>query len=177
MKITDARIISAKRFAIHAHGNINQRRKYTSIPYVFHSIEVANLVIQVTDDPSMIAAAFLHDVVEDTAITLTTIHSLFGVDVGNLVDELTDISKLSDGNRATRKAIDRDHTAQASSRAKTIKLADTINNLSDIIFYDKTFSRIYMKEKALLLPKLKDGDSVLYAQTQNLLDAGQNSLV
>lgn len=85
-----------------------------------------------TDDEEMIAAAWLHDVVEDTPATLYDVEKEFGTGVAELVENLTDISKPGDGNRLTRKSIDKKHIARASQRAKTIKLADLIDNASDI---------------------------------------------
>ena len=60
-------------------------------------------------------AAWLHDVVEDTPTLLEDVESAFGKSVAYLVDCLTDVSKPSDGNRAVRKEIDRQHLAKASS--------------------------------------------------------------
>jgi (p)ppGpp synthase/HD superfamily hydrolase len=61
----------------------------------------------------MIAAAWLHDVVEDTPVTLEDLHSEFGEGIAELVEALTDISRPEDGNRRKRKAIDREHLAHA----------------------------------------------------------------
>ena len=152
----------AYRFAKEAHGD--QKRKYTGDPYITHPVRVAQLVAAVTDDVEMICAALLHDVVEDTEVTIGDIDSAgFGVSIAILVNDLTDISKPSDGNRATRKHIDRMHTAQASRRAKTVKLADLIDNSCSIVVYDPDFARVYMHEKEALLEHLKEGDPTLYA--------------
>ena len=86
-----------------------------------------------------------------------------------LVRDLTDVSKPEDGNRAVRKEIDRQHTAQASPQAKTIKLADLISNTVSIVEHDPKFARIYLKEKALLLEVLTEGDPTLYAMATKLL--------
>ena len=117
----------ACRFAAKAHGD--QVRKYTGEPYINHPIEVARLVASVTDDCETISAAFLHDVIEDTLVEFADIVDAgFGRSIAILVDEVTDVSKLSDGNRAYRKNLDLEHLAKASDRAKTIKLADLIDN-------------------------------------------------
>ena len=68
--------------------------------------------------------------------------------MAELVDDLTDVSKPQDGNRATRKELDRQHTAKASPDAKTIKLADLISNSRSIMKDDPNFAKVYMKEKA-----------------------------
>ena len=80
----------------------------------------------------MQAAALLHDTVEDTATTSQDIMQEFGPSIARLVIDLTDISKPEDGNRATRKAMDRDKLSMASAEAQTIKYADLISNGKDI---------------------------------------------
>jgi Guanosine polyphosphate pyrophosphohydrolases/synthetases len=145
---------------------IDQRRKYTQQPYREHLEAVAGLVAQVTDDPEMLAAAWLHDTVEDTPATFGEIERAFGPAVRALVADLTDVSVPGDGNRAVRKAIDRQHTARASTRAKTIKLADLIDNCRDICAHDPRFARVYLSEAAALLEVLDAGDPGLYRQAQ-----------
>lgn len=165
-------LLQALTFCIGAHSAIGQKRKYTGENYYNHPIEVARIVASVTDDVEMIAAALMHDTVEDTQVTLEDIDVLFGYRITNLVDELTDPSKPEDGNRKTRKAIDRNHTATASQRAKTIKLADLIDNSRSIVTYDKDFARVYIKEKELLLQVLHLGNSELYKiATKQVADA------
>ena len=83
----------AELFATAAHGATGQKRKYTDEPYVIHLREVALLVAEHGGDDAMIAAAWLHDVVEDTAITLDEITAHFGEDVASLVFALTDVSR------------------------------------------------------------------------------------
>ena len=107
----------------------------------------------------MVAAAWLHDTVEDTPATFEEIEREFGADVAALVKELTDVSRPGDGNRAARKAIDREHTAAASPRAKTIKLADIIDNCEDICRHDPKFGRVYLGEARALLAVLAEGDA------------------
>lgn len=158
----------AKNYATSAHQRIDQRRKYSNQPYQVHLGAVANLVATVNDDEEMIAAAWLHDVVEDTPATLEDLESEFGQDIMHLVRELTDISLPSDGNRAKRKTIDRLHIAKASPRAKTIKLADLIDNCKDITKHDPRFARVYLAEMSELLDILSDGDSRLYKQAYDL---------
>lgn len=157
----------AYRYAKLAHAG--QKRKYTGEPYINHPIAVANLVASVTDDCEMICAALLHDVVEDTDRTLVEIKAEFGVGISTLVGYLTDVSKLSDGNRATRKAIDLLHTASASPNAKTIKLADLIDNSQSIMARDKGFAVVYMKEKNALLDVLTEGDRRLYEKASKIV--------
>jgi len=154
-------------FATIAHGE--QKRKYSGEPYIVHPIEVMEIVKTVPHDEAMLAAALLHDVVEDTEVTLAEVRQAFGEDVASLVDDLTDVSKPEDGNRKTRKALDREHSAQSSPRAQTVKLADLISNSSDILENDPKFAKVYLAEKELLLKVLTQGDPTLHAKASTFL--------
>jgi (p)ppGpp synthase/HD superfamily hydrolase len=79
------------------------------------------------------------------------IHSNFGPDIAVIVDGLTDVSVPSDGNRAVRKAMDRQHSADASYEAQFVKCADIIDNAADIGDNDPNFNIVYRKEMQLLL--------------------------
>ena len=160
-------VARARAFAIREHRRIDHRRKYSKQPYDVHLKAVAELVAEVTDDPEMIAAAWLHDVVEDTPITLDDVAREFGGAVARLVDELTDVSRPGDGNRAARKAIDRAHLAAASPRAKTIKLADLAHNARDICRHNAGFGRVYLAEMEALLAVLGEGDERLMARARD----------
>lgn len=162
----------AYQFAKARHEAVGQLRDYTGEPYINHPVEVAGIVRSVPHDEAMVLAALLHDTVEDTETTIDEIHTEFGSDVADLVGWLTDVSKSSDGNRALRKAIDREHTSQAPARAKTIKLADLISNSRSILEHDPAFAEVYLQEKALLLEVLRDGDPVLWNRANEIVMAG-----
>lgn len=162
-------IFFAKWFAIFAHTSVFQRRKYTGEPYWRHPEQVADLVESVDGDCYQIAAAWLHDTVEDTWVPLWLIRLLFSGHVADLVKGLTDVSKKTDGNRAFRKSRDRAHTAKQSPRCKTIKLADLIVNSRSIFKYDPKFSKTYAREKELLLQVLKEGNASLYVIAERIL--------
>ena len=102
-------ITKAMIFATAAHEAVGQKRKYTGEPYIVHPAEVAMITIRLKGTPEMVAAAWLHDVVEDTQVSIDVVKMLFGDHVADLVGWLTDVSKPEDGNRAARKAIDRQH--------------------------------------------------------------------
>lgn len=110
-------VARARGFAVGAHEHIGHRRKYHGQPYATHLEGVAALVTSATDDPETIAAAWLHDVVEDTPATLEDVERAFGPAVAALVEALTDVSRPRDGNRAARKEIDRRHLAAAPACA------------------------------------------------------------
>ena len=159
----------ARHFATEAHTDIGHRRKYTQQPYAVHLKAVAQLVSEVTDTPEVIAAAWLHDTVEDTTATFQDLELEFSLEVAQLVSEVTDVSKVSDGNRAVRKAIDRAHLAQASPRGQTIKLADLIDNCRDICKHDEKFARTFCTEMAAILEVLHDGDPRLLKRARKTL--------
>jgi (p)ppGpp synthase/HD superfamily hydrolase len=121
----------------------------------------------------MVAAAWLHDVVEDTGCTFTDIHMAFGIDIATLVGWLTDVSKPEDGNRAVRKAIDRAHTAEAPAEAQTIKLADLISNSKSIMQHDPAFAKTYLAEKRLMLEVMTKGDRGLHALASSYIITGE----
>lgn len=157
----------AKEFAEYHHKL--QTRKYTGEPYINHPAAVANIVRSVPHTTEMLAAAWLHDTVEDTEATLMDVRQKFGDKIADMVDMLTDVSKPSDGNRKARKAIDRAHTAQASPEAKTIKLADLIDNAHNIIERDPEFAKVYLVEKSALLEVLTEGDPTLYMKASEIV--------
>lgn len=158
-------VLRAIEFATRAHEG--QVRKYTGEPYITHPIAVARIVATVPGHTTeMLAAAVLHDTVEDTPVTIPDIHSEFGAEIASLVHWLTEASTKADGNRATRKAIDRAFLAQAPAEAQTIKLADLIHNTASISQHDPNFWKVYRREKELLLEVLTKGDSRLYAKAQ-----------
>lgn len=153
-------------FAAYRHGA--QKRKYTNVPYITHPISVARRVMAVTQDSAVIAAAVLHDVLEDTVVTYLELSEYFNAQIADLVMEVTDQSKPQDGNRKTRKEIDRQHLAQASQHGQTIKLADIIDNLSAILKYDPNFAKVYVNEKMRVLNVLTKGDPTLSVQAQKI---------
>jgi (p)ppGpp synthase/HD superfamily hydrolase len=149
-------------YAKAAHGAIGQIRRYTNDAYIIHPYNVALLVANTTNaTPEMVAAAFLHDVVEDTKITPTDINDTFGTYVTALVLYLTD-NKIGQGNRAARKALDRARLAAAPAAVQTIKYADLIHNAESIFAYDKNFSVTYFREMRELLAVMPEGDPELY---------------
>lgn len=149
-----------------------QKRKYTDEPYLEHLLNVCDMVEGKSGEfnDESICAALLHDVVEDTKISFLEIREKFGSKVARLVYQVTNKSKLTDGDRQTRKQIDLLHLQKACPEAKTIKLADMIDNMPSIIEHDPEFAKVYMKEKQDLLGVLKEGDSGLYVKAKDIVD-------
>lgn len=158
----------ARLFATDKHSR-GQPRKYTFEPYITHPRNVVGIVRTVPHSEEMLAAAWLHDVVEDCGVKGADIWNLFGSKVAFLVMQLTDISMSWQGSRKERKAIDRKHTSLACAAAKTIKLADLIDNSSSIMEHDPKFAKVYLAEKRLLLDEaLREGDATLWARADEI---------
>lgn len=161
--LLDAAIIIA------AQAHAGQRRKYTARPYLEHCIEVVGILIDHgIEDQRMLAAAALHDVLEDTPMGATFIkaklvqhrHGWQDIqDVAQLVIELTE--PAHEGNRATRKAAERERLSKVSPEAQTIKYADLISNTGSIAKHDPDFAKVYLQEKWDLLKVMTAGDSGL----------------
>src|SRR5262245_5507236 len=117
-------VARARAMATRAHAK--QVRKYTAEPYIVHPEEVARIVAEAGLPPAVVAAAWLHDVIEDCGVTADEIAAEVSPEVARLVLEVTDVSKPTDGTRAVRKRLDRDHLATASPEGQSIKLADLI---------------------------------------------------
>ena len=104
-------VVRAKEFAKEKHDDnpiVERRfRKYTKKPYWTHCERVANTLTMVGMKPEVVAAAWLHDLVEDCPVTSEEIEKLFGTKVARLVAEVTNPSKLIDGTRAVRKSVEK----------------------------------------------------------------------
>lgn len=159
---------AAREFATKAHARVGQVRKYTGEPYINHPADVVELVRSVPHSQIMLCAAWLHDTMEDCGVEFDEIVDRFGIGVAALVEQLTDVSKPEDGNRAERKAIDRHHTALCSPEAATIKLADLIDNTRSIVERDPKFAKVYLEEKRLLLDVLRHGDKTLWEEAARI---------
>jgi (p)ppGpp synthase/HD superfamily hydrolase len=167
MKMNDI-VDRAELFARAAHGAIGQIRKYTGEAYVTHPIRVMGLVKTVLKDPDALAAALLHDVIEDTELTKEDILTEFGPGVAEMVVALSDPPKVEGGpNRKARKALDRDRLSKASASVQTIKVADMIDNTESIVAHDPKFAKIYLEEKRLLLDVLTKADAGLVHVARN----------
>lgn len=165
-------------FATAAHESIGQRRKYSDEPYIVHPLHVMDLLLEHAVNavtPEMLAAAALHDTLEDTPITMEQIQDEFGAQVADLVSDLTDVSVPSDGPRRVRKAIDLVHTAAASAQAHTIKCADIVSNAPSITEHNPGFARKWLAEAAAILAVCSDADPGVLAEAQRVVQECLNS--
>ena len=162
-------IQDALMLAIKAHDG--QRRKYTGEAYASHPIGVSKIIETIPDHtPEMVAAALLHDVVEDTYVTFSEIKNDFGSVVAEYVHYCTNVSEKEDGNREFRKKMDADHFALGPPEAQTIKVADLIHNSETIIPHDpKFFHKAYKHEKQYLLDVLIKANPILISHAQSML--------
>ncbi len=150
-------ILYAAQFAQAAHGG--QMRKYTNRPYIEHPMRVAGRVMLLPGvHQDVVAAAWLHDVMEDCPCQTVHLVAKFNAYVVKLVRELTNPSKGMDHLfRHERKQIDREHLATVSRWAKIIKLIDRIDNVNDMALADDKFKTLYAEESLLLIDALLKG--------------------
>jgi len=126
----------SKAFAFAAEKHLGQQRKYVRQPYITHPVDVAFTLVQYGyDKPEMLAAALLHDVIEDCDVTHAELDERFGREVADLVVELTQPDKLdavlNKKNRAERHQAHIAKLKTISLNAKIIKAADRLCNLQD----------------------------------------------
>lgn len=116
-------------FAVKAHSGTERRGK--GFPYIIHPLEAAAIVATMTDDPALLAAAVLHDTVEDTATTLEQIESQFGSRVASLVSHDTGTKDHSLSWRE-RKQKQIDKIAHADHDSKIVAMGDKLSNMRAI---------------------------------------------
>ena len=126
----EALLFSALAFAADKHRN--QRRKDAEAsPYINHPIALARVLTDAggVTDPVVLAAAVLHDTIEDTQTTIEELRDHFGDEITAVVQEVTDDKALG---KAERKRLQVEHAPRLSNRAKLVKLADKICNVRDV---------------------------------------------
>lgn len=157
-------------FADIAHGD--QMRRYSGDRYIVHPLRVMNMVNNYTNDVTVLSAALLHDVLEDTTTTADEIKSFLQTIMSpeeaertiKYVKELTDVyikKNYPQWNRKKRKLKEADRLQKASAEAQTIKYADIIDNCPEIIREDPDFAQRYLKECRQLLYKMSKGNHQL----------------
>ncbi len=122
----------AYQFAAQAH---HAQTRASGEPYINHSVTVAATLVDLRLDPVTIAAALLHDVAEDTGVTLNEVQAGFGTEIASLVDGVTKLGKIEWMSREERQAesLRKMFLAMASDiRIVLIKLADRLHNMRTI---------------------------------------------
>ncbi|MBI4158536.1 MAG: HD domain-containing protein [Candidatus Yanofskybacteria bacterium] len=156
----------AKAFALEAHkGQKRWNREET--PMATHIKEVATLVEQSSGNEVEIAAAWLHDVVEDTPVTLAEITANFGNEVAAIVDGLTDLPEFSRMLTLERKTAQARRVSDESDSVKHVKLADQISNVRSVAVdppakWDSKKCLDYVNGAELVAWECKDASSRLY---------------
>lgn len=167
-------ILKAADFARKAHAG--QTRKWTGTPYIYHPMRVAGRAMLIPVVPEyVVAAAWLHDVVEDCDVTKDDLVREFGSPVTAMVVELTNPSKkYPHRRRADRKQMDREHLCGVSYWSKVLKALDRIDNLGELDSGPADFQRLYREESQLLSHSLIigwPGNPLLEELTSQLRDA------
>lgn len=132
--ITEWSIRDVFEFAKEAHAG--QTRKFSGEPYINHPVRVALMATEHGLGHVQIAAALLHDVIEDCDVSLDQITELFGRHAANVVWGLTNYEARNGGpddtmNRAARKEADRIWLSAQSPNVKSLKFLDMIDNILD----------------------------------------------
>jgi (p)ppGpp synthase/HD superfamily hydrolase len=160
-------------FADKAHGE--QKRRYTPDRYIVHPIRVMELCKAYTTDIAVLAAALLHDVLEDTEVNKEALLD-FLLQVMDerkakrtlaLVVELTDVyikANYPTWNRRKRRAKEAERLAGSSKESQTIKYADILDNIRELP-EDDDFSIVFLKECKNLLKSINKGEPQLYRLT------------
>ena len=129
-----SKIITSYEFAAKAHEG---QTRSSGQPYIIHPLAVAYILLELGMDTDTICSAMLHDVVEDTPVTLEEVKKLFGQDVAMLVDGVTKLNKVPIFNREEQQADNVRKMLLAMSqdiRVIIIKLADRLHNMRTLKF-------------------------------------------
>lgn len=172
-------------FGDEAHGE--QMRKYVPDRYMVHPKRVMEKLKHYTNDKTVLAAALLHDVLEDTPVSeeqmLRFLKSLMNEEdakrTTKLVVELSDVYVKEDYpklNRRTRKAKELDRLITTSGDSQTIKYADILDNTLEIVDQDTSFALVYLREVRQILRKLDKGNTKLHEEAVNAVEAGLQKL-
>jgi len=156
---SDSFILRAAQFATKAHQG--QVRKFNEVPYICHPARVAGRVAaHQLASPNLVAAAFLHDVVEDTDVTLDIIESAFNKIVACFVSDLTS-PYVHIKPRGERKQKEQVYYSNASESAKIVKLLDRIDNLCDLSRAPSHYIHRYCLESLDLVSVIGAADQLL----------------
>lgn len=142
-------IIKAYDFSKNSHGN---QRRHSGELYFSHPLAVAEIVAELKLDEESIATALLHDVVEDTDISINDITKNFNQDIANIVDGVTKLSKIENLHNADRVAENFRKLTMAMSqdiRVLLVKLADRLHNMRTIEFVPSKEKRLKQANESL----------------------------
>jgi guanosine-3',5'-bis(diphosphate) 3'-pyrophosphohydrolase len=126
----------AAKFAAAAHSGQTRASTKAEVPYYAHCLATAGKVAEYSNDPEVVAAAYLHDTLEDTDTTAADLEAAFGKRVLGLVLEVTS----TEATTAERQAAQVAQIGTLSPEAQLIKLADQLSNARDILAYAPPWS-------------------------------------
>ena len=158
-------------FAEKAHAG--QKRAYSKAPYWTHPKRVGDRAAKLGLPEWAVAAAYLHDVIEDCGVKYESLRRAFTFETAHAVRELSNQDRSS--ARDVRKRFDRRRLARCSDEVKTIKLLDRIDNLTELREDAKTnakarkFLPTYVRESVLLLTAIGDANEALALEMFDLL--------
>lgn len=168
-----------KQFADESHGT--QTRKYTPDRYIVHPVRVMDICAAYNDRQPVLAAALLHDVLEDTPVTKKALHEFLltvmsvedARETLQLVVELTDVytkTAYPRWNRKKRKAKEANRIRETSADSQTVKYADIIDNSKEIVEHDPDFAGLFLLECRTLLNVMDKGNAVLLQEAITIVD-------
>jgi guanosine-3',5'-bis(diphosphate) 3'-pyrophosphohydrolase len=175
VKKMEAILEKVRDYADKAHDK--QQRKYTPERYIVHPVRVMEMCRRYTDKLPVLAAALLHDVLEDTPVTkeklLQFLHTVMNEEDARetlrLVVELTDVftkQRHPRWNRRKRKIKEAERIQQTSADSQTVKYADIIDNCREIVEHDPDFAKVFLRECKGLLNVMPKGNEVLYREAK-----------
>lgn len=140
-------------FATNAHKNVERRGK--GFPYIVHPLEVVTIVATMTSDQELLAAAALHDIVEDTDITIEEIRKQFGNRVASIVENESDLNvegQTSEESWKVRKEFAIKRLANVNKECKIVALGDKLSNMRAIFqdyskIGDKVWEKFHVQDK------------------------------
>ena len=128
-------------YAMKAHGS---QTRASGDPYFSHPLAVATILTELRADPATVATALLHDVVEDTDVTIEDIKEVFGDEIAQLVDGVTKLSQIEHRDQASKQAENFRKLVVAMAddvRVLLVKLADRLHNMRTLNFISKEEKR------------------------------------
>ncbi|MFO0837834.1 MAG: HD domain-containing protein [Phycisphaerae bacterium] len=142
----------ARALCVAAHAG---QKRDNGADYAIHPIAIADLLrARGLADTAILAAAYLHDVLEDTSVGQAKLLEMFGPEITELVKELTNVGP-ADRTFAEKQAALLEHARQMSRRAKLVKLADRRHNLSEMTVWPDWKQQRYAQATLELLEALR----------------------
>lgn len=181
----EERLEKIRDFAEKAHGK--QVRRYSGEKYIRHPERVMEICREYTDDHTILAAALLHDVLEDTDTNQDDISAFQSKVMSDdevrktlrLVVDLTDVfikQDYPDLNRKKRKEKEAERLQEAHPDAQTVKYADLIDNTVDIVENDPGFSHVFIREARQMLNQMRDGDPELLKRAEEIVERSSETI-